>query len=77
VIILDEPLAALDIPTQRQLTDILQSLPHTLIYITHDTSPIQHYDMAIWLEQGQIVETGTPETVLPKFIAEMNQIEVL
>jgi len=77
VIILDEPLAALDIPTQRQLTDILQSLPHTLIYITHDTSPIQHYDVAIWLEQGQIVETGTPETVLPKFIAEMNQIEVL
>ena len=31
VIILDEPLAALDIPTQRQLTTILQSLPQTLI----------------------------------------------
>ena len=77
VIILDEPLAALDIPTQRQLTQILQSLPQTLIYITHDTTPIQDYDVAIWLEQGQIVGTGSPAKILPGFIAEMNQIEVL
>ena len=77
VIILDEPLAALDIPTQRQLTTILQSLPQTLIYITHDTAPIQHYDVAIWLEQGQVVETGSPDTVVPRFIDEMNRIEVL
>jgi biotin transport system ATP-binding protein len=77
VIILDEPLAALDIPTQRQLTEILQSLPQTLIYITHDTAPIQNYDAAIWLEQGQIVETGSPDKVVPRFIDEMNRIEVL
>ena len=77
VIILDEPCAALDIPTQRQLTTILQSLPQTLIYITHDTAPIQHYDVAIWLEQGQVVETGSPDTVVPRFIDEMNRIEVL
>ena len=77
VIILDEPLAALDIPTQRQLTTILQSLPQTLIYITHDTAPIQHYDVAIWLEQGQVVETGSPDTVVPRVIDEMNRIEVL
>lgn len=77
VIILDEPLAALDIPTQRQLTEILQSLPQTLVYITHDTTPIQNYDVAIWLDQGKIVETGSPETLLPKFIDEMNRIEVL
>ena len=77
VIILDEPLAALDIPTQRQLTEILQSLPQTLVYITHDTAPIQDYDVAIWLDQGKIVETGSPETLLPKFIDEMNRIEVL
>ena len=77
VIILDEPLAALDIPTQRQLTEILQSLPQTLVYITHDTAPIKDYDVAIWLDQGKIVETGSPETLLPKFIDEMNRIEVL
>ena len=77
VIILDEPLAALDIPTQRQLTTILQSLHQTLIYITHDTGPIQNYDVAIWLEQGQVVETGSPDTVVPRFIDEMTRIEVL
>ena len=77
VIILDEPLAALDIPTQRQLTEILQSLPQTLVYITHDPAPIQDYDVAIWLDPGKIVETGSPETLLPKFIDEMNRIEVL
>jgi len=67
----------LDIPTQRQLTQILHSLPQPLIYITHDTTPIQDYDVAIWLEQGQIVQTGSPANVLPRFINEMNQIEVL
>ena len=77
VIILDEPFAALDIPTQRQLTTILQSLRQTLIYITHDTAPIQNYDVAIWLDQGQVVETGPPDTVVPRFIDEMNRIEVL
>jgi biotin transport system ATP-binding protein len=77
VIILDEPLAALDIPTQRQLTTILQSLPQTLIYITHDTAPVQNYDVAIWLEQGQVVETGSPDTVVPRFMDEMTRIEVL
>ena len=77
VIILDEPLAALDMPTQRQLTTILQSLTQTLIYITHDTAPIQNYNVAIWLEQGQIVESGSPNIVVPRFIDEMNQIEVL
>jgi ABC-type polysaccharide/polyol phosphate transport system ATPase subunit len=33
--------------------------------------------VAIWLDQGKIVETGSPETLLPKFIDEMNRIEVL
>ena len=71
MIILDEPLAALDIPTQRQLTTILAIIAANLIYITHDTAPIQNYDVAIWLEQGQVVETGSPDTVVPKFIDEM------
>jgi len=52
-------------------------LPQTLIYITHDTAPIQNYDVAIWLEQGQVVETGSPDTVVPRFIDEMTRIEVL
>ena len=43
VIILDEPLAALDIPTQRQLTMILQSLPQTLIYIMVQVYQLEQY----------------------------------
>lgn len=77
VIILDEPLAALDIPTQRQLSDILNALPQTLIYITHDITPVKEYDQVIWLDHGEIIEHGDPKVVLPNFLNEMNRIKVL
>lgn len=77
VILLDEPLAALDIPTQRQLFDVFDRIEQTLVYVTHDLSPIEDYDEIIWLEKGRIVECGKPRTLLPKFRAEMDRIEVL
>jgi len=71
VIVLDEPFSGLDIPTRRILGDVFQSLPQTLIHITHDPAVIETYDRILWLDAGQIHRVGTPEQVLPEFMDAM------
>ncbi|WP_104402719.1 energy-coupling factor ABC transporter ATP-binding protein [Vibrio penaeicida] len=74
LIILDEPFAGLDIPTKQQLQRYLDSFSGSLIHISHDPADIEHYDQVLWLESGQIEEVGTPDTVLPNYLAEMNRL---
>lgn len=74
VIILDEPFAGLDIPTKRRLERVLEALDVTLVQITHDPAGVSAYDRVIWMDQGRIVEDGTPAQVLPTFAARMEEL---
>ena len=71
VIVLDEPYSGLDIPTRRILGDVFQSLPQTVIHITHDPEAIETYDQVLWLDAGRIQQIGSPSQVLPKFMDAM------
>ncbi len=71
VIVLDEPFSGLDIPTRRILGETFQSLPQTLIHITHDPEAIETYDQVLWLDAGQIHHIGLPSQVLPRFMDAM------
>lgn len=73
-ILLDEPFAGLDLPTQIRLTRRLSTLPQRLITISHDPVTMQAADRVIWLEQGRICADGPPEMVLPVFIAAMQEL---
>jgi biotin transport system ATP-binding protein len=73
-ILLDEPLAGLDLPTQARLARRFAALPQRLITITHDPAILQQSDRVLWLEAGRIVEDGPPDVVIPSFIAEMARI---
>ncbi|OYU39941.1 MAG: cobalt ABC transporter [Pseudorhodobacter sp. PARRP1] len=73
-ILLDEPFAGLDIPTQSRLARRLSALPQRLITITHDPATVSGCDRVLWLDQGRIRADGDPETVLPIFTAEMARI---
>jgi biotin transport system ATP-binding protein len=73
-ILLDEPLAGLDLPTQIRLARRFATLPQRLITITHDPASLQTADRVIWLEAGRIAADGPPSTVLPAFTAEMARI---
>jgi len=70
-ILLDEPFAGLDLPTQTRLARAFAALPQRLITISHDPDSVQGHDRILWLEGGQIAADGPPETVLPAFRAEM------
>ncbi len=73
-ILLDEPLAGLDLPTQARLARRFAALPHRLITITHDPASLTGADRILWLEGGRIVADGPPAAVLPAFTAEMARI---
>lgn len=73
-ILLDEPLAGLDLPTQARLSRRFAALPQRLVTITHDPSVLRDADRVLWLEAGRIVADGPPGEVIPDFTAEMARI---
>lgn len=73
-ILLDEPLAGLDLPTQARLARRFAALPQRLVTITHDPLVLTGADRVLWLEAGRVIADGTPREVIPAFTAEMTRI---
>lgn len=70
-ILLDEPFAALDLPTRMRLARRLEALPQRIITITHDPIHAESVERVIWLEGGLLHAEGAPGQVLPLFHAAM------
>lgn len=68
VLILDDSLSAVDAQTERRIIQNIQKLRanQTTIIVTHRLSAIQQADWVLVLEDGQIVEEGTPNQLLNK-----------
>jgi ATP-binding cassette subfamily B protein len=66
LVILDESFRGLDRAKRRDLLVKARQLWHgsTLIYITHDMSQTQDFERVIILEDGRIVEDGSPSDLL-------------
>ena len=68
VLVMDEATSALDNETEKEIVTEIQRLKgqKTMIVIAHRLTTVQHCDRIYRLEQGRIVEEGTPEQVLKK-----------
>jgi ABC-type microcin C transport system duplicated ATPase subunit YejF len=69
VLIADEPTTALDVTTQRQVTELLRRLVDELkmglIFITHDMSVVSELaDRVAVMREGEIIEQGTIAEVM-------------
>lgn len=73
-ILLDEPLAGLDLPMQARLARAFAALPQRLITITHDPVSVAGADRVIWLEAGKVHADGPPGDVLPDFVSTMDRL---
>lgn len=69
VMLLDEPLAALDVPTRQALRDDLADVlaDVTSVYVTHNRTTARALaDRIAVMHDGRIVQTGTPEDVFER-----------
>ncbi|WP_022702734.1 energy-coupling factor ABC transporter ATP-binding protein [Pseudorhodobacter ferrugineus] len=73
-ILLDEPFAGLDLPTQARLARELAALPQRLILITHDPKTLAGYDRVIWIEGGRVRADGHAGPIVEAFTAEMARL---
>lgn len=69
ILILDEPVAALDVSVQAQILNLLQDLRErlglTYVMISHDLGVIRYStDQLLVLRAGSVVESGTTSSVL-------------
>ncbi|MEM7346354.1 MAG: ATP-binding cassette domain-containing protein [Chloroflexota bacterium] len=65
LVILDEPFRGLDRPKRRELLDRARQYwkDATLICITHDVGEIRAFERVLVVEDGRIVEDGSPEAL--------------
>jgi len=69
ILLLDEPLAALDLPVRMKIADDLrrsiQDLPIPVLYVTHSRDEVFMLgERMLVLERGKIIAQGTPHEVL-------------
>ena len=73
-ILLDEPFAGLDLPTEARLARKLAGLAPQIITISHDPAAVAGCDRVIWLEQGRVQADGPADQVLTAFGNEMQRL---
>jgi NHLM bacteriocin system ABC transporter peptidase/ATP-binding protein len=66
VLILDEATSALDANTEKQIMNNIKQRNITLIIVAHRLSTIRDSDKIIVLDKGEIVESGTHDTLFAK-----------
>jgi len=69
LLLLDEPLAAVDVPLRRRILPYLQrvrdELHLPLVYVSHDREEVQRLaDYVLVLEAGRVAAAGSPATLL-------------
>ncbi len=70
-LLLDEPFAGLDLPTQGRLARTLAALPQRTLTISHDPAHLAATDRVLWLEAGRLAMDGPPGAVIPAYLAAM------
>lgn len=73
-LLLDEPFAALDLPTEARLRRQFAALPQRLITIAHRPADLADCDEVLWLESGRLAGFGPAAQVLPAYEAEMARL---
>lgn len=77
VIIFDEATSALDTGNENIIVSTIARLREhiTVFIIAHRLSTVQHCDIIYWIDDGVIVDFGTPDAIIPKYMATFSSDE--
>lgn len=70
-LLLDEPFASLDLPSQAQLARDIATVDQQVIVSTHLLDHVRHFARVIWLEQGRIRADGPGTEVCAAYEADV------
>jgi biotin transport system ATP-binding protein len=69
IVLMDEPIASLDLPTRLRLSRRIMALPQQIVMASHDFEWLGEFDRVLWLDEGCIRLDGRPADVLPAYRA--------
>ena len=70
-LLMDEPFASLDLPSQAQLSRDIAQAPQQVIVSTHLLDHVRHFTRVIWLQQGQVRADGEGHYVCAAYEADV------
>ena len=73
LVLLDEPFASLDLPSQALLHADMAGVPQPIIVSTHLLEHLQDFDRVVWLDKGRVRADGRPEAVCAAYRADVRQ----
>ncbi|KAH8710451.1 ABC transporter atnG [Beauveria bassiana] len=68
ILVLDEAMSTVDRQTEELMVKILEDhfAEHTIISVVHRLNTVEKFDTVLLLDAGEVVEAGSPETLLAK-----------
>lgn len=73
ILILDEPTTQLDLRYRNRFMQIVSKLSQPIIMVTHDLDLLTNFDRVLVIDQGQVVQDGSPQTALEWYVEFMGQ----
>jgi biotin transport system ATP-binding protein len=70
-IVFDEPTTLLDLRNRRQIQRVLQTLPQSLVVVTHDLDLLVDFDRVLVFDKGRVVMDGPPKDAIAFYEAQM------
>ncbi|WP_353235459.1 ABC transporter ATP-binding protein [Diaphorobacter ruginosibacter] len=77
VLLLDEPFASLDLPSQDALANDIASAPQQIIVSTHVLEHVRDFERVIWLESGKVRADGPAGDICAAYEAEVTMRSAL
>lgn len=73
ILLLDEPFASLDLPSQARLNQDIAKASQQIIISTHQLDHVRQFERVIWLEKGQVRADGNGTQVCQAYEAHVAQ----
>lgn len=73
ILLLDEPFASLDLPSQARLNQDIANATQQIIVSTHQLDHVRQFERVIWLEKGQVRADGIGTQVCQAYEAHVAQ----
>lgn len=71
VLLLDEPFASLDLPSQALLRQDIERAPQQVLVSTHVLAHVRHFERVIWLDRGRVRADGAGADVCAAYEADV------